>query len=442
MDVSTIQGQIAAMAKRYPDRGLTSLNKYLDEDWLRAAFKRLRKDGATGVDGVSAQEYGEELDERLTDLVNRAKSGSYHAPAVRRTYIEKPGKREKRPLGIPTTEDKLLQKAVVMLLEPIYENEFYDFSYGFRPGRSCHQALQDIWKSVMDKRVGWILEADIRHFFDALPHLHLREIVRQRVRDGVITRLIDKWLKAGVLEAGKWTRTKEGTPQGGVISPLLSNVFLHEVLDKWFAEQVKPRLKGRCFMIRFADDFIMGFEHKRDAERVMEVLWKRFDRFGLELHPEKTRIVPFRRPGKDEDRKDKGSSQSFDFLGFTHYWGKSRKGNWVVKKKTAKDRLCRSLKVINQWCRENRHWKVKDQQVVLRQKMLGHYAYFGVTGNSRSLQKYAEMVHFYWHKWLRRRHRWNNQWDWQWYKRTIATNYPLPRPRIVHSVYSHAKPRL
>ena len=217
MDVSTIQGQIAAMAKRYPDRGLTSLNKYLDEDWLRAAFKRLRKDGATGVDGVSAWEYGEELDDRLTDLVNRAKSGSYHAPAVRRTYIEKPGKREKRPLGIPTTEDKLLQKAVVMLLEPIYENEFYDFSYGFRPGRSCHQALQGIWKSVMDERVDWILEADIRHFFDAMPHLHLREIVRQRVRDGVITRLIDKWLKAGVLEAGKWTRTKEGTPQGGII---------------------------------------------------------------------------------------------------------------------------------------------------------------------------------------------------------------------------------
>ena len=440
MDVSTIQGQIAAMAKRYPERGLTSLNKYLDEDWLRAAFKRIRKDGAAGVDGVSAREYGEELDERLSDLVNRAKSGSYHAPAVRRTYIEKPGKREKRPLGIPTTEDKVLQKAVVMLLEPIYENEFYDFSYGFRPGRSCHQALEGIWKSVMDERVGWILEADIRHFFDALPHSHLREIVRQRVRDGVITRLIDKWLKAGVLEADQWTRTKEGTPQGGVISPLLSNIFLHEVLDKWFAEQIKTRLKGRCFMIRYADDFIMGFEHKRDAERVMEVLWKRFARFGLQLHPEKTRIVPFSRPGKDEDKKDKGSSQSFDFLAFTYYWGKSLKGNWVVKKKTAKDRLCRSLKVINQWCRENRHLKVKDQQAALRQKMLGHYAYFGITGNSRSLHQYAEGVRFYWHKWLRRRHRCNNRQNWQWYERTIAANYPLPRPRIVHSVYAQAKP--
>lgn len=219
MDVSTIQGQIAAMAVRYPDRGLTSLNKYLDEDWLHAAFKQLRKGGATGIDGVSVTEYEKNLDERLPDLVNRAKSGSYRAPAVRRTYIEKPGKREKRPLGIPTTESKLLQKAVVMLLEPIYENEFYDFSYGFRPGRSCHQALEAMRDSIMKERVSWILEADIRHFFDELPHSHLREIVRQRVRDGVITRLIDKWLKAGVLEAEQWTRTEKGTPQGGVITP-------------------------------------------------------------------------------------------------------------------------------------------------------------------------------------------------------------------------------
>jgi len=429
------------MAKRYPERGLTSLNKYLDEEWLRAAFKQLRKSAAAGIDGISAREYEKDLDERLSDLLNRAKSGSYRAPAVRRTYIAKPGKRdEKRPLGIPTTEDKLLQKAVVMLLEPIYENEFYDFSYGFRPGRSCHQALQAIWKPVMDMGGGWILEADIRRFFDTLSHSHLREIVRQRVRDGVITRLIDKWLKAGVLEAEQWTRAEEGTPQGGVISPLLSNIFLHEVLDKWFAEQIKPRLKGRCFLIRYCDDFIMGFEHRRDAERVLEVLPKRFGRFGLKLHPEKTRIVPFRQPGKDEDKRDRRGSQSFDFLAFTHYWCKSLKGNWVVKKKTAKDRLSRSLKVINQWCRENRHKKLADQHEALKRKMLGHYAYFGITGNSRSLHKYAEGVRHYWHKWLRRRTRWPNDWDWEWYDRTIAANYPLPGPRIVHSVYTRAKP--
>ena len=440
MHVLTAQGQIAELAKRYPDRGLTSLNKYLDEDWLSAAFKRIRKDGATGVDGVSAKEYEKHMGERLTDLVRRAKSGSYHAPAVRRSYIEKPGKREKRKLGIPTTEDKLLQKAVVMLLEPIYENEFCDFSYGFRPKRSCHQALDAIWSSVFKERTGWILEADIRRFFDTLPHTHLREIVRQRVRDGVITRLIDKWLKAGVLEAEQWTRTEEGTPQGGVISPLLSNIFLHEVLDKWFAGQIKPRLKGRCFLIRYADDFVMGFECKRDAERVMEVLWKRFARYGLELHSEKTRIVPFRRPGKGEDKRDRQSSQSFDFLGFTHYWGKSLKGNWVVKKKTAKDRLCRSLKAINQWCREHRHLPLAEQQITLRQKLQGHYAYFGLTGNSSSLHRYAMGVRYYWHKWLRRRHRQSNAWDWQWFQDTIEANYPLPKPRVVHSVYACAKP--
>ncbi len=439
MDVSTIQGQIAAMAKRYPDRGLTSLNKYLDEDWLRAAFARIRKGGATGIDGVSAQEYAKKLEERLPDLVNRAKSGSYRAPAARRGYVEKPGKREKRPLGIPTTETKLLQKAVVMLLEPIYENEFCDFSYGFRPGRSCHQALEATWKSVMGLRTGWILEADIRHFFDALPHNHLRDIVRQRVRDGVITRLIDKWLKAGVLEADQWIRTEEGTPQGGVISPLLSNIFLHEVLDKWFAEQIKPRLKGRCFMIRYADDFIMGFEYERDAERVMEVLWKRFARFGLELHPEKTRIVPFRQPpaGGPRDRRD---SQSFDFLGFTHYWGKSRKGNWVVQRKTASDRLRRSLKAVNQWCRENRHEPVADQQLALNQKLQGHYGYFGITGNFWSLQRYYRGICRYWHKWLRRRDRDNSHLNWDWFHRAILANHPLLCPRVVHSVYTRAKP--
>jgi len=439
MNVLTKQGQIAEMAKRYPDCGLTSLNRYLDEEWLCAAFKKVRKDGAVGIDGVSATEYGNKLDERLTDLVNRAKSGSYQAPAVRRTYIEKPGKREKRKLGIPTFESKLLQKAVVMLLEPIYENEFYDFSYGFRPGRSCHQALDDVRSSIMTERASWILEADIRHFFDALPHKYLRDIIRHRVRDGVITRLIDKWLKAGVLEAGEWTSTKEGTPQGGVISPLLSNIFLHEVLDKWFAEQIKPRLQGRCFMVRYADDFIMGFEYRSDAARVMDVLWKRFARFGLELHPDKTRIVPFRRPGNGK-KKDKGGSKSFDFLGFTNYWGKSLKGSWIVKKKTAKDRLCRSLKAINEWCRRNRHRKLSEQQIALRQKMQGHYTYFGVTGNSRSLQKFANGVHHCWHKWLRRRHRCGNRMNWEWYEQTIAANYPLPAPRIVHSVYKRANP--
>lgn len=428
------------MAKRYPDRGLTSLNKYLDEQWLKEAFARIRKDGAAGIDGVSAKKYSENLDSQLTDLVNRAKSGSYRAPAVRRAYIPKAGSQEKRGLGIPTTEDKVLQKAVVMLMEPIYENEFYNFSYGFRPGRSAHQALEDIRKSVLDKRVSWIVDVDIRKFFDTLDHGKLREIVRQRVRDGVLTRLIDKWLKAGVLEAGEWKRSEEGTPQGGVISPLLSNIFLHEVLDKWFVEQIKPRLYGQGFLVRYADDFVMGFESKEDAERVMKVLPKRFARYGLEVHMGKTRLVPFKRPRHGEPKKDKQSSQSFDFLGFTHYWAKSLKGYWVVRKKTAKSRFTRAVQSINQWCREHRHEPLNEQQAALNRKLAGHYSYYGITGNSRAIQRFHHQVRRYWFKWLNRRQRRRDSLDWDQFSRRIEANYPLRRPRLVHSVYVRAKP--
>jgi RNA-directed DNA polymerase len=435
VEVSTVQEQIAALAKRYPNRGLTSLNKYLDREWIREAFRRIRKDGAVGIDGVSAEQYAKELEANPDDLVNRAKSGSYFAPPVRRAYAPKPGSKEKRPLGVLTTEDKVLQKAVLMLLEPIYEGEFYDFSYAFRPERNCHKALEAIRNSIMDMRIGWILEVDIRQFFDSLDHVKLREIIRQRVRDGVLTRLIDKWLKAGVMEAGQWKRSEEGTPQGGVISPLLSNIFLHEVLDKWFVQMIQPRLHGKGFLVRYADDFVMGFQRKEDAERVMEVLPKRFARYGLTLHMGKTRIVPFKRPGAGEDKRDKKSSQSFDFLGFTHYWAKSLKGNWVVKKKTAETRLSRALQAINEWCRKHRHDPLHEQQVGLNFKLAGHYAYFGVTGNARSLHRYRERVRRYWLKWLNRRHRVRHSLSWERFKTVHEATYPLLRPRIVHSVY-------
>ena len=440
MDVSTVQEQIAALAKRYPNRGLTSLNKYLDREWIREAFRRIRKNVAVGIDGVSAEEYAKELEARPEDLPNRAKSGSYFAPPVRRSHVPKPGSKEKRSLGIPTTEDKVLQKAVVMLLEPIYEGEFYDFSYAFRPERSCHQALEAIRNSIMDMRIKWIVEVDIRKFFDSLDQGKLREIIRQRVRDGVLTRLIDKWLKAGVLEAGQWKRSEEGTPQGGVISPLLSNIFLHEVLDKWFVQMIQPRLHGRGFLVRYADDFVMGFQRKEDAERVMEVLPKRFGRYGLTLHMGKTRVVPFKRPCAGEDKKDKGSSQSFDFLGFTHYWGKSLKGNWVVKKKTAETKLNRALQAINRWCRKHRHDLLEEQQRALNLKLAGHYAYYGITGNARSLHRYREQVRRYWLKWLNRRHRQRHSLSWERFQTVHEATYPLLRPRIVHSVYRACEP--
>src|SRR5262249_55323150 len=336
--VSTKQQRLAKLAKQAPQLGFTSLNHHLDLTWLAEAYQRTRKDGAPGVDGQTADGHGLSLLDNLTSLLARAKSGAYFAPPVRRVHIPKGTGPETRPLGIPTLEDKVLQRAVVMALEPIYEQDFRDCSYGFRPGRSAHQALAALWQQTMDLGGCWLLEVDIRKFFDTLDHAQLRSLLRQRVRDGVLLRLIDKWLQAGVLEGRELTYPEAGTPQGGVISPLLANVYLHYVLDEWFEEVVKPRLKGRAFLVRYADDFVMGFACEEDAHRVLGVLPKRFGKYGLTIHPEKTRLVPFRRPSS---RPPAAGSEgvppagSFDFLGFTHFWSGSQKGSWVVKRKTA-----------------------------------------------------------------------------------------------------------
>src|SRR5271166_2619814 len=293
------QQRIAEMARRSPQMGFTSLAYLMDIDWLIAAFHRTRKDGAPGVDGQTWFDYEKDLEANLQSLLDRAKSGTYRAPPVRRVHIPKGGSAtETRPIGIPTLEDKVLPRAVAMLLEPIYEQDFYDCSYGFRPGRSAHQALESLWKQAMDSHGGWILEVDIRKFFDTLDHAHLRAFLQQRVRDGVLTRLIGKWLQAGVLEDGTVTYPEAGSPQGGVISPVLSNVFLHYVLDDWFEREVKPRLRGQTYLIRYADDFVMGFTHEEDARRVLAVLPQRFGKYGLTLHPDKTRLVPFQQPAR------------------------------------------------------------------------------------------------------------------------------------------------
>src|ERR687885_316148 len=292
--VSTKQERIAELAKQSPQMAFTSLAYLMDIDWLREAYRRTRKDGAAGVDGVTAEEYERDLEGNLRRLLDRAKSGTYQAPPVRRVHIPKGGSAtETRPLGVPTLEDKVLQRAVVMLLEPIYEQDFLDCSHGFRCGRSAHQALEFSRNQLMDCRGGWVLEVDIRKFFDNLDHGHLRQFLRLRVRDGVLLRLIDKWLKAGVLEDGGVSYPEAGTPQGGVVSPLLSNVFLHYVLDLWFEQDVKPRLRQRAFLVRYADDFVIGFRDQGDAQRVREVLPKRFGKYGLSIHPTKTKLVPF-----------------------------------------------------------------------------------------------------------------------------------------------------
>jgi group II intron reverse transcriptase/maturase len=316
-----------------------------------------------------------------------------------------------------------------MALEPIYEQDFLGCSYGFRPRRSAHQAIQALWEQTMAQRGGWILDADIRKFFDTMDRGHLREFLGRRVRDGVIRRLIGKWLKAGVLEEGSVWYPDKGTPQGGVISPLLSNIYLHEILDTWFEAMVKPRLRGRAFLIRFADDFVIGFERESDARRVMEALPNRFAEFGLAIHPEKTRLISFNRP----DPGDRGTG-SFDFLGFTHYWGKSQKGRRIVKRKTAKSRLSRSLKAIGAWCRKNRHRPVTEQHLELNRKLRGHYGYYGITGNALSLKTFQDGVKRLWRKWLDRRSR---QRDMQWERfNRLLSRYPLAPVRIVQSVYA------
>jgi RNA-directed DNA polymerase len=419
-NVSTKQQRIAELAK-VERRALTTLAHHIDIEWLEEAFRRTRKDGAPGTDGVTASEYGRQLRENLQSLLGRAKSGTYRAPAVRRVFIPK-GDGQQRPIGIPTFEDKVLQRAVQMVLEPIYEQEFHDCSYGYRPGRSAHQALKSLRERMMAMRGGWLLEVDIKSFFDTLDHRHLQELLRLRVRDGVLLRLIGKWLNAGVQHEGQLSRPEAGTPQGGVISPLLANIYLHEVLDDWVEKEVKPRLGGSCFLIRYADDVVMGFSREDDARRVLDVLPKRFGKYGLTLHPEKTRLTRFEKP-----KDGKPEPESFDFLGFTHLWGRSLTGYWVIKRYTAKSRFTRSLNRIREWCRRQRHAPVAEQHRHLSAALRGHYGYFGMIGNSVALARFLHEVKRVWRKWLARRSQRGMRWD---VFAALVQRHPLPTPRV------------
>ena len=428
------------MAKQSPQMAFTSLAYLMDLDWLKEAYRRTRKDGAVGVDGVTAGEYEQDLEGNLQRLLDRAKSGTYRAPPVRRVHIPKGGSTtETRPIGIPTLEDKILQRAVVMLLEPIYEQDFLDCSYGFRPGRSAHQALESFRAQLMGCRGGYVLEVDIRKFFDNLDHGHLQAFLQLRVRDGVLLRLIGKWLRAGVMEDGSVSYPDSGSPQGGVVSPLLSNVFLHYVLDLWFEHDVKPRLRDRAFLTRFADDLVIGFRDERDARRVLEVIPKRFGKYGLTIHPTKSRLVPFRpsAPCANDDRHEPDErGGTFDLLGFTHYWARSRRGYWVVKVKTAADRFSRAVRSIDSWCQTNRHLPLREQQQKLNEKLRGHYAYYGVTGNGSALSRLRHEAERRWRKWLLRRNR-ERALPWACFRRLLQ-RFPLAPVRTVHSAYRRA----
>jgi group II intron reverse transcriptase/maturase len=408
----------------------TSLAHHIDMELLREAHRRTRKDGAVGVDGVTAEAYAVALESNLQSLLTRFRSGTYVAPPVRRVYIPKGDGTQTRPIGIPTFEDKVLQKAVKMVLEAVYEQDFLPCSYGFRPGRAQHDALTSLWGAIMKMRAGWLIDLDVEKFFDRVDHGHLRAILDQRIRDGVLRKAIDKWLKAGVLEDGAEWYPEDDTPQGGVISPLLGNIYLHEVLDLWFETDVKPRLRGKAHLVRFADDAIIAFQFEDDARRVMDVLPKRFGKYGLTIHPTKSRLVDFRRPYQRPPRSGaplRGERpDSFDFLGFTHFWGKSMKGYWVVKQTTMTQRFSRAMKAIAQWCQQNRHRPVAEQHRELASKVRGHYNYFGVLTNRPALQAFKHFAEQVWMKWLRRR----SQRAGRVAHRHLLGRYPLPQPPL------------
>jgi len=435
MSLYTKQQRIAEIAKRHQKEPITLLHHYIDEEWLKAAYHSLRKDSAPGIDFQSWEDYGKNLEENIKSLLERAKSGKYQAPAVRGVEIPKPGSQEKRPLGIPTIEDKVLQKGVLMVLDPIYESEFYHFSFGFRKGKSPHQALECLWQGIMGNNIQWIIDLDIRKFFDTVKHNILRQLLCKRVRDGVIVRLIGKWLNAGVLKDGSIKHSDEGTPQGGIVSPLLSNIYLHEALDKWYAEVVLKRIRERSIMVRYADDAVMGFESREIAEKVLQALKKRFAMYGLELHPQKTRLIYLGKPKPGSGAKP----GSFDFLGFTHFWGKSAKGNWVIKRKTASKKFREKLIKMNEWCRKNRHMPVKEQHVKLTQKLKGHYGYYGITGNMRGLQRYLNEVRRIWKKWLNRRSWRGSRLNWDRFQQMLDEYLKLPSAKVVHSIYKRSE---
>jgi group II intron reverse transcriptase/maturase len=427
-DVYTKQQRIAKAAEKYSGESLTNVAQYIDVQWMHCAYEWTRKDGAAGIDGVTAAEYEVGLLGRLENLVELLKSGDYYAPPVKRVYIPKAGSStEKRPIGIPTFEDKILQRAIAMALEPIFEREFYDFSYGFRPGKSAHHALERIWKESMGMNGCYVIDMDISKYFDTIDHGLLRGMLSRRVSDGVITRVIGKWLNAGVVDGGNRIYPEKGTPQGGVISPLLSNLFLHEVLDDWFVKVVKPLMRGKASMVRYADDAVIMCELKEDAERILKVLGLRFEKYGLKIHPEKTKLLDFTKP-RDGERK---GNSSFAFLGFTHYWTKSRKGKWMVGRKTDSKRFKRAVTAISRWCKANRHKPMREQWKILKAKISGHYAYYGMSLNFRSISEFYVRVKTVWLKWLNRRGH-KSSWNWESFADYLK-DWPLPKPRIMHS---------
>jgi group II intron reverse transcriptase/maturase len=423
--------KVVDRARKDPNARLYALARLLDQDALKRAFRRIRKDAAEGVDGVTKEQYGQQLEQNIAALHQRMKAKRYRHQPILRVHIPKtPGKT--RPIGISTIEDKVVQGALTEVLSAIYETKFFEGSYGFRPGRSAHHALRAVDAMVFREGVEWILEADIQAYFDSVDRAKLLEIIRERVADESFMRLVGKCLHVGVLDGQEFSKPDQGTVQGSIISTILGNIYLHHVLDRWFEREVRPNLASHARLIRYADDFVMGFKSRQDAECVMQMLHARMEEYGLKLHPEKTRLVPIAPPAKGTT--DGKGPATFDFLGFTVYWARARSGRWSLRMKTLKARLQRALKALGEYCRRHRHDPLKEQHAALSRRLQGHNNYFGVNGNSRAIRLVLEQAEIVWRKWLCRRSQ-RKRLTWKRFRAFLKV-FPLPQPSIRVQVWA------
>jgi group II intron reverse transcriptase/maturase len=429
-DALSFLQRIGERAKQKPEEKWTNLLSHMRLPFLKEAYQRLRRNAAAGVDQVTWVEYGERLDERLLDLQGRVHRGSYHPQPVRRVFVPK-GDGKLRPLGIPALEDKIVQQAAMMILTPIYEAEFIGISYGFRPGRSQHDAL-DALAEVIHRKVSWVLDADIEAFFDTIDHRHLQAFIEHRIGDTRMVRLLMKWAKAGVMEDGKRHETEAGTPQGGLISPLLANLYLHYVLDLWVLSWRKKQASGEMYVVRYADDFVMGFQKEQDAMAMRKALAQRLEHFGLKLHPQKTRVIEFGRFAR-ERRAGRGlaNPETFDFLGFTHIAGISRDGRFQLQRRTSRKKRRAKLARVKEESERRRHHAVKAQHDWVCSVLNGHYRYYAVPTNHRALAQFRYAVDWIWRRSLQRRSqraRWKKA-----QHEAFTQHFPLPEPRILHA---------
>lgn len=426
--------KIAEVARTRPTEKFTSLAHLINEELLEICHSEAKGQKATGVDSVTKEEYGRNVEANLKDLVARLKRHGYHPQPVRRVYIPKPGSKAKRPLGIPAYEDKLVQAALSKLLNAIYEADFLDCSYGFRPNRGTHDALKAINRIIEKGRVNYIVDVDIKGFFDHVDHQWLLKFVQHRIGDPNIYRLIYRFLRAGVMEEGKRYTTAEGTPQGGVVSPILANLYLHYVVDLWFEKVVRKSLQGEAYMVRYADDLVFCFQYENEAQNFYQALIERLAKFNLEIADDKTKIIPFGRFAEElSQKKEKGKPETFDFLGFTHYCGKSKEGKFRVKRKTSKKKYRGSLLKFKKWVKESRNMPMHDLWDKAKEKLRGYYQYYGITDNSKMISNYQYEAKRILFKWLNRRSQ-RKSFDWDKFK-LFLNKYPLPKPKIYVNIY-------